>query len=254
MNIAVLVKVLPDDQDIAVNPDRSLDFSRAKNVISTYDLNAIEAAAQLAEKTGSTLTAISVGPKYIDNSKTRKNILSRGVDTLHVLADDAFDMADSHQTAAAIAKIIEKLGNIDLVICGDGSADQYAQQVDVQLAELLGWPSVNAVVKFEQNGSEVVASRVLESESEQVTVPLPAVISVSPDIALPRIAGMKDILAAGKKPVTSYGLSDIDGMAEASVETMSIKAPEPMPRQKIVYSAANDDGIDNFVSALREAL
>ena len=52
MNIAVAVKVVPDDQDIAVAADRTLDYSKAHQVVSEYDLNAIEAAALLAEDAG----------------------------------------------------------------------------------------------------------------------------------------------------------------------------------------------------------
>ena len=48
MNIVVPIKVLADDQDIVVAADRSLDDSKAHRIVSTYDLNAIEAAVQLA--------------------------------------------------------------------------------------------------------------------------------------------------------------------------------------------------------------
>ena len=48
VKIAVAFKVVPDDQDIQVSADGTLDYSKAKNTVSAYDLNAIEAAAQLA--------------------------------------------------------------------------------------------------------------------------------------------------------------------------------------------------------------
>ena len=48
MKIVVAFKVVPDDQDIQVSADGSLDFSKAHQVVSTYDLNAMEAAAQFA--------------------------------------------------------------------------------------------------------------------------------------------------------------------------------------------------------------
>ena len=48
MNIVAAFKVVPDDQDIQVSADGTLDYSKAKNTVSAYDLNAIEAAAQLA--------------------------------------------------------------------------------------------------------------------------------------------------------------------------------------------------------------
>lgn len=254
MKIAVMVKVLPDDQDIEATADGKLDFSRAKNAISTYDLNAIEAAAQLAEAHNAELVAVSVGPAHIDDTKTRKNILSRGPESLHVLADDVFDMADSRRTGRALAAIVEKIGDVDVVICGDGSADLYAQQVDVQIAEALGWANTNAVVSMKSDGAAIVAERVLESEKETVKLSLPAVIAVSPDAALPRIAGMKDILAAGKKPVVAYSVADFDEIAEASVETIEIRAPKPTDRKKVVFDGSSDEGIADFVKALKESL
>ena len=48
MKIVVPCKVVADDQDIVAASDGSLDFSKAKLVISTYALTAIECAAQLA--------------------------------------------------------------------------------------------------------------------------------------------------------------------------------------------------------------
>ena len=200
------------------------------------------------------MVAVSVGPARIDDTKTRKNILSRGAESLHILADDALELADSRVTGKALAAIIKKIGDIDLVVCGDGSADLYAQQVDVQIAEALGLPNVNAVVSMKVEDGALVADRILETEKETARVSLPAVIAVSPDIALPRIAGMKDILAAGKKPVTSYSLDDLGGLAEASVETVDIQAPKPTDRKKVLFDGSNDECIDDFVKALKESL
>lgn len=254
MNIAVMVKVLPDDQDVLVTLGGELDFSKAKSVVSTYDLNAIEAAAQLAAETGSHVSAISVGPKKIDDSKTKKNILSRGIDDLYFVADDAFEMADAHRTAQALAGVVRAMGDADLIVCGDGSADLYAQQVDVQLAEALGRPVVNGVIAIRLEGDGIVVDRILENEKECVRLSLPAVVSVSPDVAVPRIAGMKDILAAGKKPVSPYAAGDIGGVAAEAVETVGVRAPEPTPRKKELFDASQDGDLDKFVAALASAL
>ena len=72
VKIAVAFKVVPDDQDIQVASDGTLDFSKAKGTVSTYDLNALEAAAQLAAANpGSTVTAVTVGAASIDDSKLK---------------------------------------------------------------------------------------------------------------------------------------------------------------------------------------
>ena len=162
MNIIVAFKVVPDDQDIQVAGDRTLDYSKAKNTVSTYDLNAFEAAAQLAGD-GDKVVAATVGPKSIDESKLKKNVLARGAEELFMVADDACADLDAHATAEELAALIGTIGEYGLVLCGDGSADNYAQQVDVQLAAKLGVPVVNAARKVEVADGAAVVERLLEA-------------------------------------------------------------------------------------------
>ena len=252
MNIVVCCKVVPDDQDIQVAADGTLDYSKAKPIVSAYDLNAIEAAAQLAAANeGSKVIAMTVGGADIDDSKLKKNILARGVDELYMTADDACKGLDAHAAAAALADLVAKAGEYDLILCGDGSADDYAQQVDVQLAARLGLPSVNGATKIEAGSGSVTVERTLEDVVEVVEAPLPCVVSVAPDIALPRIPGMKDILAAGKKPM---GVAGADGAYESALEVLSCKAPEQAERKLEVMDASEDGAIEKFAAALKAAL
>ncbi len=252
MNIIVSCKIVPDDQDIQVASDRTLDYSKAKGTVSTYDLNAIEAAAQLAAAVeGSKVTAVTAGPASVDDSKLKKNVLARGVDELVMAADDAYANMDAHATAEALAALVAKAGDWDVVVCGDGSADDYAQQVDVQLAARLGVPVVNAAVKITPEDGALVVERVLEDVVETVRVPLPAVVSVTPDVAVPRIPGMKDILAAGKKPMEVVGAG---GGAAASLETVACLAPEQASRKLEILDASSDGAVEQFAAALKAAL
>lgn len=252
MNIVVCCKVVPDDQDIIAASDGSLDYSKAKPTVSTYDLNAIEAAVQLAATVdNSRVVAISVGPASIDDSKLKKNILARGVDELLMIADDALVNLDAFATSMALKTLVEQTDDWDLILCGDGSADLYAQQTDVQLASLLDAPYVSGTIKIAIKNDAVVAERLLENEVETVEVPLPAVVSVSPDIALPRICGMKDILAAGKKPSS---VASATGVAEPTVEIVSEKAPEQADRKLHIYEVTDGGALEQFAAAIKAAL
>ena len=237
MKIVVPCKVVADDQDIVAAADGSLDFGKAKPVISTYDLNAIECAAQLSEADeATTAKAITVCNAAMGgNTKLRKDILARGIDELFMTADDAVADLDAFATAAELAKLVEKAGGFDLIICGDGSADLYAKQTGVQLAAKLDVPYLSEVVSVEAADGKVVCKRLLATEVETVEVPLPAVIAVSPDVAQPRIAGMKQILAAGKKPQT---VEAADAPAAAAVETVAVKFED----------------VNEFVAAVKAAL
>lgn len=250
MNIVVAFKVVPDDQDIQVAADRSLDYSKAKNTVSTYDLNAFEAAVQLAGADDK-VVAVTVGPKSIDESKLKKNVLARGAEELFMTADDACDGLDAHATAEQLAALIGKVGGCDLVICGDGSADNYAQQVDVQLASKMGVPVVNAARKIDIADGAVIIERLLEDDIETVRVPLPAVVSVVPDIAVPRIPGMRDILAAGKKPMN---VAAADVVSASALETVSCLAPEQAERKLDIADATDEGAIEEFAAALKAAL
>ena len=246
MNIVVAVKVVPDDQDIQVTASGELDMSKAHQTISAYDINAIEAAAQLAASVGDAkVTVVTVGPTAIDDSKLKKNILARGADELVMVADDAC------ATAKMLASAINGLDGWDLIICGDGSADNYAQQVDVQLAYRLGVPVATAAVEIAPASAGLSAKRKLEDVIETVELSLPCVISVLPDIALPRIPGMKDILAAGKKPMQ---VEKATSAPETTVEIIDIKAPQAEERKLEVKSASDDGAIEAFASAIKSAL
>ena len=252
MNIVAAFKVVPDDQDIQVSADGTLDYSKAKNTVSAYDLNAIEAAAHLAAANeGSNVVAVTVGGADIDDSKLKKNVLARGVDELYMTADDACKGLDARGTAAALAELVSKVGGFDVVLCGDGSADNYAQQVDVQLADALGLPVVTAVSAVSVEGAVATCDRMLETQLQTVQVDLPAVISVVPDIALPRIPGMKDILAAGKKPMNVAGA---EGAYESSIEVVSCLAPKQADRKHEILEASADGAIQQFAAALKAAL
>ena len=246
MNIIVPIKVLADDQDIVVAADRSLDDSKAHRIVSTYDLNAIEAAVQLASAhADSKVVCVSVADAKADDSKLKKGILARGVDELVMIADDACADLDAHATAAMLARLVDGLDAADLIVCGDGSADNYAQQVDVQL------PVVTAVSAVSVEGAVATCDRMLETQLQTVQVDLPAVISVVPDIALPRIPGMKDILAAGKKPSSVNAASDVEA---AVVDVVETKAPQQAERKMEMLDASVDGDLEKFAAALKAAL
>lgn len=256
MKILTCYKLVPEEQDISVKTDGTVDTSKAESKISPFDLNAIEAAVQLAAQiTDSTVTALSVGGKALENTKARKDVLSRGPDALNVLIDEQLDSALPHVTARALACAAQKIG-YDLIICGDGSGDLYAQQTGLLLGEILGIPTINAVSNIvgAQDG-KLTVERTLEDEVEVLSLPLPAVISVTADINVPKIPAMKAILAAAKKPVTVFNSEDINLQASpALVELVAVKAPQQKERQQVMIEGDGDDQIATLADFLRKAL
>lgn len=255
MNIVVCYKIVPEEQDINVNSDRTLSFDRAEYRIGQYDLAAVEAGMQIAELRPGKTSALSVGSKKLENSKLKKGILSRGPEDLFLVIDESLDDADSYHTAQVLGRAVEKIGNVDLVLCGEGSSDIYAQQVGVQLGEILDVAVINAVSKITFEGDVLIAERTLEKEVEILEISLPAVVSVTSDIQVPRIPGMKDVLAAGKKPVTEWTLADL-GMVDISrpTEILSTLAPPEVDRKRIIVEGDSEEAINEFFENLRKEM
>jgi electron transfer flavoprotein beta subunit len=232
MRIVACIKAAPQDTDITVAADRSLDLSRAHWKIGAYDLNAVEAGRQLADQAGAELIGLSVGGEALSGPKLRKDVLSRGLDSLVGVPGDP--SADSFQTASVLADALAGLGEVDLVLLGAGSADRYSQQVGNQLGAILGRPTLNQVDHLELVGDHLRVRRLLEDAVQVIDVPLPAVLSVTSGLNTPRIAGMRDILAAGKKPVTEV----VAAMPGGSTRLVSLLAPEQVDRAHAVVEGA----------------
>jgi electron transfer flavoprotein beta subunit len=256
MKIITCYKSVPDEQDISIDhANGSLDFSRAENKISQYDLNAIEAAVQLkAQVEGAQVVAMSVGGNALTNAKGRKDVLSRGPDELVVIIDEQFEQALPQQTATALAAAAQKQG-FDLILCGDGSADLYAQQVGLLLGEALHLPALNGIKKIlSLNANSVVVERELEDETETLNVPLPAVLCVTTDINVPQIPSMKAILGAAKKPVHVWTAADAGLGAIPSFSHQQVAAPKQKERLRVVIEGDGDDQIAAFAEHLRKII
>ncbi len=252
MKIVVCAKLAPDASDIEVRSDGTISLERAEWRIGSFDLQAIEAAVQLREKHGGTVTALSVGPLRINNSKLRKDLLSRGPDDLVLVADDSLANADTAVTARVLAAAIQKIGGVDLVLTGEGSADLYFQQAGLQLGELLELPVFNAVSRIEANSNSLRLERSLEDETEVLEVPLPAVLAVTTDIHTPRLPNMKEILLAARKPVLEWSLSDLDlaGKVNPRVDVVSLRAPRPVERKRILIEGSPEEAAQALVGYL----
>lgn len=253
MKIMVCFKNVPDSEKIKVNADSTLNFDQAAPVIGQYDLNAVEAAVVLAAAVPeSSVEALTIAGSNIDNTKQRKAILSRGAGKMLGVKDEAFDQADTYTIASAIAKTVEKCGDVNLLLFGEGSADMYAQQTGTMTGALLGWPTVNAVSEIRVTDGGLVVKRDLETESEVLTLQLPAVISVTSDINKPRIPSMKDILSAGKKPVEVLTAADIGAAVSGRVEKLSTLAPSQTDRKKILYESVTEEALDAIALEIKK--
>ena len=251
MKIVACVKIVPDEEWIQVLPSRELAMDNTPWKISQYDLNALEAGKKLAAETAGTMTALSVGCKAaLEPTKIRKDVLSRGADDLAVVMDDSRDYGDSLQTAKALASALKEMGDAQLVLCGTGSSDLYAQEVGIQVGALLDWPSVNNVTNITVKGDVLEVERTLEEGIEILEVALPCVLSVSSEINNPAVPAMRDIMRAGKKPVNAVAPALDD--ATASLAMLEQVAPQQAERRQQVVEGDGEEAVDALLAFLKK--
>ncbi len=246
--IIACFKWVIDEAYIRQGSSGSLDFSSVDYKISDYDRNAIEEAVRLKGSHGGSVIAMTVGTP--EATKGVKDALSRGPDQACFIADATFNNLEPSQTAAILADVIRsRIVNYDLILCGEGSSDLYAQQVGARLAEHLEIPCISFVQKVDLDGERVVAERRVEEGIEVVSAPLPALVTVLPEINVPRIPGVKDTLMASRKPVMTIRKEDLALPHETSLQTVSMTAAR-MGRSCEKFST-DDADITRFVDALR---
>lgn len=255
MKVVICYKLVPDVSNVKVRADRTLDFSDCEWSVSQYDLNAAEAAFRLVQSVeGSTLTALTIGGEITENSKLRKAILARGPHDLAVVKTESADTLDCFATAKLIAAAVEKLGDVDLVVFGEGSGDMYMQQTGNLAGAMLDWSTVNSASTVSMTDGKLCVTRSVEEYNEELELALPAVVSVTSDICPARIASMRDILAAGKKPCQAWSADEVCTEAESKAHTESILAPMHTDRKQIVHTAADEEHIDVVVAQLRASM
>lgn len=212
--IVVCYKWVVDENDIAVDSDGRIQMRNPAYQVSLYDRNAIEEGVSLSEATGVPCIALTAGDSGVE--KSRKEALCMGPSEGFAVEDDLLVAADSGGTAKTLAKAIEKIGDVDVVLCGEGSGDVYAHQVGPRIAALLGYPFVGYATSIKAEDDGLVITRSCSQGVETLKASCPIVISVAGDCNQPRLAGMKEILKAGKKPWTVYALDDL-GLDAAEV-------------------------------------
>ncbi|MER7790615.1 electron transfer flavoprotein subunit beta/FixA family protein [Streptomyces sp. NPDC097640] len=209
LRIVVCVKYVPDatgDRHFA--EDLTVDRDDVDGLLSELDEYAVEQALQIADEADDAeITVLTVGPE--DAKDALRKALSMGADKAVHVEDDDLHGTDALGTSLVLAKAIEKTG-YDLVVCGMASTDGTMGVLPALLAERLGVPQVTLLSEVSVEDGTVKGRRDGDTASERLEASLPAVVSVTDQSGEARYPSFKGIMAAKKKPVTSWDLEDLE--------------------------------------------
>ena len=190
---AVLVKQVPDTHNVTgevMTKDGTMNRGALPAIFNPEDLNALEMALEIKERTGGTVTVITMGPPKAAN--ILRDCLFRGADRVILLTDRKFAGADTLATSYVLQCAVQKAGPFDLVLCGRQAIDGDTAQVGPQLAEKLGIPQITyAESIIEITSTHVTAERALDSGSEIVRCTMPVLLTVVGSANTPRPASVR---------------------------------------------------------------
>ncbi len=210
MHVVVCVKQTPDSAAKITVADGSVTWGDAGLVVNPWDEYAIEEAIRLKEKHGGKATALCLGPE--SGKDALKTCLAMGCDEAILITDPAFNGSDALATSYILAKAIEKLGDVQVVVFGKQAIDGDTGLVPVGVARRLGWPALTYISKIDAldpNAKTIKVERLLEQGRQIVTSTLPAVIGTVKDINEPRYPSFMGIRKAAKAVIAAWSAADL---------------------------------------------
>ncbi len=177
----VLAKQVPDTKNVtgeAMRDDGTVNRAALPAIFNPEDINALEAALEIRDRFGGTVTVITMGPPSA--CEILRESLYRGVDDVILLTDRRFAGADTLATSYALSCAVKKVGRFDLILCGRQAIDGDTAQVGPQTAEKLGINQVTYVERIiEIKDGAIELERGIDGGTEVVRAPLPMLLTVT---------------------------------------------------------------------------
>ena len=246
MKIVACIKQVPDSAAKVVVENGRVSWGDAPLVINPWDEFAVEAALQMKEKHGGTVTVISVGGE--NEKEAIKHALAMGADDAILISDPAFNGLDTQSIAQVLAKAVQKIGGVEVVFFGRQAIDSDSGLTPAQTARILDWPALTLAAVITYESGTVKVERAIEEGRQIVSAQIPVAISLVKDFGEPRYPSFMGIRKAARAEVPLWSLADLGMAAPTSV----IAWPEIMnpPSREIVCEIISGSNPEEIAASL----
>ncbi|MBW1858175.1 MAG: electron transfer flavoprotein subunit beta, partial [Deltaproteobacteria bacterium] len=175
--IIVLVKDILDFEEIkSWSSNIKENYKGKKTKVNDLDKNALQAALDIKDEHDMEVVTLSAGDGQTKTALLE--VLAMGADGAYLVNDASMRSADQYTLSTVLQAAIEKIGDYDLIICGELALDTMASQMGPRLAALLDIPLIPYVKELKLDGNEVEALKEYENFDVQVRCPKPSIASV----------------------------------------------------------------------------
>lgn len=236
MQVVVCVKQIPDPASpSSLDPASHRLVRPPEQILDDTDRYGIEVGLQLGEKTGGSVTLVSMGPT--GTMQGIRQALAMGVDKAVLIDDPNLIGADALTTAKVLAAAARREG-FDVLVAGVESTDGYSGVVPQMMAELLEVPALTYARKIEIAGAALRVERQTSAGFDVVETDLPALLAVTAGAVEPRYPTFRGIMAAKKKPVDRLTSADLGVGGDPRQQVVSV-APASERESGVIVT---DDG------------
>lgn len=256
MDIAVLIKQVPDTDEVKMDPEKgTMVRDGVGSIINPLDLNALQEALKLKKETDGTVTVVSMGPPQAEEA-LREGI-ALGADRAVLVTDRLFAGADTWATARVLAATLEKTGPFDLFLAGEKATDGETGQVGPEVAVMMKVPFSTYVSEVGLEGSRLKVRRTVEEGIHVQSLPTPCLLTVLHDLNEPGMPTLAGKMKARRSKVEKLTLADLELPPEETglkgSPTRVVKIDRPRLTRSTEYFSGNDleKGMDRVVEILR---
>lgn len=256
MNIAVLVKQVPNTSEIKVDKETGALIRKGiPTIINPDDLSAVEVALKLKATHGGKVHVFTMGPKSAESML--RELYARGVDDATLLCDKAFAGSDTWSTSLVLSTALKR-HRFDLVIAGRQAIDGDTAQVGPQVAEFLGIPHISYVDEIRGvDATHCFLRKKEEKQSMHLKCPFPLLITVLDGIAKPRYMNMTHIFNNASRDVEildndALAIEKADLGIKGSPTKVKKTYAKSITKKTTAESLAPEDAAERILAVLRE--
>ena len=247
MNIAVLIKMVPDTESKLEVNDGTLSDQNFKYMVNPYDEFAVEQAVQFKESEGGKVTLLSLFSEDNSIDTDLRKMLAIGADEIVVLRQNGYRGDKPLANAKILSDAIKEL-EIDLVLCGIQGIDYYQAATGTMVAQMLGIPNISGVTSLEYNSGTLKAKRQIEGGLQTIETSTPALVTCQKDMTKVRFPALKDIMMSKRKPFENKNVDSIDSN---DVITSESSLPPARDGGEIIEGETVEEKVNKLIEKLK---